>query len=52
MAENKFDTVIVGAGPAGTTAAYILARAGLNVLLMVKRFLVELTIVMLLEALV
>lgn len=30
---NKFDTIIVGAGPAGTTAAYILAKAGLSVLL-------------------
>jgi electron transfer flavoprotein-quinone oxidoreductase len=33
MANNKFDTIIVGAGPAGTTAAYLLAKAGLNVLL-------------------
>lgn len=33
MAENKFDTIVVGAGPAGTTAAYILAKAGLSVLL-------------------
>lgn len=31
--ENKFDVVIVGAGPAGTTAAYVLAKAGVNVLL-------------------
>ena len=30
---EKFDTIIVGAGPAGTTAAYVLAKAGLNVLL-------------------
>ena len=34
MADNKFDAVIVGAGPSGTTAAYVLAKAGLNVLLM------------------
>jgi len=31
---NKFDTIIVGAGPAGTTAGYILAKAGLNVILL------------------
>ena len=31
--EDKFDAIIVGAGPAGTTAAYILAKAGLNVVL-------------------
>src|SRR3972149_12108693 len=29
--EEKFDLIIVGAGPAGSTAAYILAKAGLNV---------------------
>ncbi len=29
--ENKFDVIIVGAGPAGTTAAYVLAKAGVNV---------------------
>ena len=29
--ENKFDVIVVGAGPAGTTAAYILAKAGLDV---------------------
>lgn len=33
MAEDKFDAIIVGAGPAGSTAAYVLAREGLNVLL-------------------
>jgi electron transfer flavoprotein-quinone oxidoreductase len=32
--ENIFDAIIVGAGPAGTTAAYVLARAGLNVALL------------------
>lgn len=31
---HKFDVIIVGAGPAGTTAAYVLARAGVNVLLL------------------
>lgn len=29
---EKFDVIIVGAGPAGTTAAYLLAKAGVNVL--------------------
>jgi electron transfer flavoprotein-quinone oxidoreductase len=32
--ENIFDVIIVGAGPAGTTAAYVLARAGMNVVLL------------------
>jgi len=31
--ENKFNVVVVGAGPAGTTAAYVLAKEGLDVLL-------------------
>ena len=31
---DKFDAIIVGAGPAGTTAAYVLANAGLNVVLL------------------
>jgi electron transfer flavoprotein-quinone oxidoreductase len=30
---EKFDAIIVGAGPAGTTAAYVLAKAGAQVLL-------------------
>ena len=29
--DNVFDVIIVGAGPAGTTAAYVLAKAGMNV---------------------
>lgn len=33
MAEEKFDALIVGAGPAGSTAAYLMAKAGLEVLL-------------------
>lgn len=30
---SKYDAIIVGAGPAGTTAAYVLAKAGAEVLL-------------------
>lgn len=33
MAE-KFDVIVVGAGPAGTSCAYTLAKAGVNVLLL------------------
>nr|MDO8098429.1 FAD-dependent oxidoreductase [Candidatus Njordarchaeota archaeon] len=33
MAEEKFDAIIVGAGPGGSATAYSLAKAGLNVLL-------------------
>jgi len=33
LSEEKFDCIIVGAGPAGSTAAYELARQGLEVLL-------------------
>lgn len=33
MAADKFTVVVVGAGPAGGTAAYLLAQAGLEVLL-------------------
>ncbi|MEL7565322.1 MAG: FAD-dependent oxidoreductase [Dehalobacterium sp.] len=33
MAEDRFDVIIVGAGPAGSTAAYLLAGAGKEVLL-------------------
>ncbi|MCL5958291.1 MAG: FAD-dependent oxidoreductase [Chloroflexi bacterium] len=31
MEEEKFDVIVVGAGPAGLAAAYILAKSGLNV---------------------
>ncbi|MEN4013498.1 MAG: FAD-dependent oxidoreductase [Bellilinea sp.] len=30
---EKFDVIVVGAGPAGSTTAYLLAKAGLNVVL-------------------
>lgn len=34
MAEDKFDVIVVGAGPAGTSAALTAAKAGLNVVLL------------------
>src|SRR6267142_4047881 len=34
MAEDKFDAIVVGAGPAGVSAAIVMARAGLNVALL------------------
>lgn len=33
MEEEKFDAIVVGAGPAGTAAAYCLAKAGLETVL-------------------
>jgi electron transfer flavoprotein-quinone oxidoreductase len=36
MAEDKFTAIIVGAGPAGSTAAYVLAKEGHEVLLIEK----------------
>jgi geranylgeranyl reductase family protein len=35
--KNRYDTVIVGAGPAGATAGYLLAKAGLRVLILDKK---------------
>ncbi len=32
MSEDKFDAIVVGAGPSGNAAAYVMAKAGLNVL--------------------
>src|ERR1017187_1899896 len=34
MADDKFDSIVVGAGPAGVSAANTMARAGLNVALL------------------
>lgn len=34
MADDKFDSIVVGAGPAGVSAAITMARAGLNVALL------------------
>ena len=36
MPEDKFTAIIVGAGPAGSTAAYLLAKDGHEVLLVEK----------------
>lgn len=33
MSEERFDAIVVGAGPAGSTAAYCMAKEGLEVLL-------------------
>lgn len=30
---DKFDVIVIGAGPAGSTAAYLLAQAGMNVVI-------------------
>ena len=33
---NRYDILVVGAGPAGSTASYYLAKSGLNVLMLDK----------------
>lgn len=33
MSDDKFGAIVIGAGPAGSTAAYLLAKSGLDVLL-------------------
>jgi len=35
--ENSFDAIVIGAGPAGTTAAYLLAKRGFHVLVLDKK---------------
>ena len=35
--EKKFDAIVIGAGPAGSTAAYLLAKSGLQVLVLDKK---------------
>jgi geranylgeranyl reductase family protein len=37
LKENSFDAIVVGAGPAGSTAAYLLAKSGLQVLVLDKK---------------
>jgi len=35
--KNSFDAIVIGAGPAGSTAAYLLAKSGFHVLVLDKR---------------
>ena len=34
---NSYDAIVIGAGPAGTTAAYLLAKNGFKVLIIDKK---------------
>ncbi len=38
LSPNKYDVIVIGSGPAGTSAAYILAKAEYNVLIIDKEF--------------
>jgi len=35
--ENRFDAIVLGAGPAGSPAAYLLAKKGFKVLILDKK---------------
>ena len=35
--KNSFDAIVIGAGPAGSTAAYLMASSGLSVLILDKK---------------
>jgi len=35
--KNNFDAIVIGAGPAGSTAAYLLAKSGFHVLVLDKK---------------
>jgi geranylgeranyl reductase family protein len=35
--ENRFDAIVIGAGPAGSTAAYLMAKSGFHVLVLDKQ---------------
>jgi len=37
LKENSFDAIVIGAGPAGSTAAYLMAKNGLHVLVLDKK---------------
>ena len=37
LKENSFDAIVIGAGPSGSTAAYLLAKSGLQVLVLDRK---------------
>ena len=37
LRKNSFDAIVIGAGPAGSTAAYLLAKSGFHVLVLDKK---------------